>query len=56
MADKTPRSRPEPKSDPPVYGGTWGEAGKQNETEPKGQRDRPGKIKPSKELRTPGET
>jgi hypothetical protein len=57
MADEKPQSRPEPKQPgPPIYGGEWGSAGKQNAPEGEGKPDRPGKIEPSKEPRTPGET
>ena len=47
MAER-PKSRPEPPKPPPgqpsVYGGQWGSSGKQNETEGKGQKDRPQPI------------
>jgi hypothetical protein len=46
MADEEPQSRPEPaKPGPSVYGGQWGEAGKQNDPAEKGEPDRPGRIK-----------
>lgn len=45
MADDEPQSRPEPAAPgPAVYGGQWGEAGKQN-PKPKGEPDRPARIK-----------
>ena len=43
MDPEEPKSRPEPPPGPSVYGGQWGESGKQN-TEGTGQSDRPGKI------------
>lgn len=47
MAER-PQSRPEPSrppgGQPSVYGGQWGSSGKQNESEEKGQTDRPRRI------------
>lgn len=57
MAEEKPKSRPEPKRPgPSVYGGEWGSAGKQGDPAGQGKSDRPDKIKPSREPRTPGET
>jgi hypothetical protein len=48
MDPEEPKSRPEPPPGPSVYGGQWGESGKQN-TEGAGKTDRPDKIKPPRE-------
>jgi hypothetical protein len=49
MAEEEPKSRPQPDSpSPSVYGGQWGESGKQNPKE-KGEPDRPTRIKVPRE-------
>jgi hypothetical protein len=45
---------PSPKPRPSVYGGAWGEAGKQNPKE-KGETDRPGRIETPDEAQGQGE-
>lgn len=57
MPDEQPKSRPQPppkNGQPSVYGDQWGSSGKQNETEKKGQKDRPTRIEtPEKPQGTP---
>lgn len=57
MPDEQPKSRPQPppkNGQPSVYGDQWGSSGKQNETEKKGQKDRPTRIEtPGKPQGTP---
>jgi len=46
MAHEKPESRPEPPTpkEPSVYGGQWGQSGKQSEPEGVRETDRPDKI------------
>ena len=55
MAEEKPQSRPEPASPgPSVYGGQWGDAGKQNKPAEKGAPDRPARIKVPPEIQGQG--